>query len=192
MSERTLVDFVIATGKTVVTMHSLALTHWTNVIPFPLAQSAKSPEALFMSLQAADIPATDQARRFAHDLFARVPRKVKASSGDKAQRKREEAEVSKMRKANESYSLLLDEDDEDDEDRREAKRLKKLKKKEKKLRKKEDEDKWADDEDNQPAVDLDRRGRKGGHLLCIISSPKAGLLLLTSLIPCSRRRRRHG
>ena len=146
-----------------------------------------------MSLQAADIPATDQARRFAHDLFARVPRKVKASSSDKAQRKREEAEVSKMRKANESYSLLLDDDDEDDEDRREAKRLKKLKKKEKKLRKKEDEDKWADDEDNQPAVDLDRRGRKGRHLFCIISSPKLDFLfLLISLIPCSRRRHGHG
>ncbi|CAO3668808.1 unnamed protein product [Umbelopsis vinacea] len=136
MSERTLVDFVIAT-----------------------AQSSKSPEALFSSLQAADIPSTDEARRFAYDLFARVPRKTKAASSEKAQRKREEAEMSKLRKANESYSLLLD-DDEDDEDQREAKRLKKLKKKEKKLRKKDDEDKWADDEDNRPAVDLDRRHRR--------------------------------
>ncbi|KAM3580476.1 hypothetical protein VKS41_007139 [Umbelopsis sp. WA50703] len=135
MSEKTLVDFVIAT-----------------------AQSAKTPESLFSSLQAADIPDTDAARRFAYDLYSRVPRKAKAGSAEKAQRKREEAEMSKIRKANESYSLLLD--DEDNEDEREAKRLKKLKKKEKKLRKKEEEDKWADDEDNKPAVDLDRRQQR--------------------------------
>jgi pre-mRNA-splicing factor ATP-dependent RNA helicase DHX16 len=169
MSERTLVDFVIATGS--VYFEYIYTTYrrknrFIDMVP-PAAQSSKSPEALFSSLQAADIPSTDEARRFAYDLFARVPRKAKAASSEKAQRKREEAEMSKLRKANESYSLLLD-DDEDDEDQREAKRLKKLKKKEKKLRKKDEEDKWADDEDNRPAVDLDRRHRRGKQKHCRI------------------------
>jgi hypothetical protein len=162
MSEKTLVDFVIATGKSQVVKRT-GRPPSVCTDKYNIAQSAKTPESLFSSLQAADIPDTDAARRFAYDLYARVPRKAKAGSAEKAQRKREEAEMSKIRKANESYSLLLD--DEDNEDEREAKRLKKLKKKEKKLRKKEEEDKWADDEDNKPAVDLDRRQQRRGKYL---------------------------
>ncbi|RUS17612.1 hypothetical protein BC937DRAFT_89743 [Endogone sp. FLAS-F59071] len=139
MSERNLVDYVIA-----------------------IAQTAKTPEALFASLQATDIPATDSARQFASELFARVPRKTPSYSSSKSQRKRYEEEMLQMHKKNDSYKLLLDEPAEDGGEDRELRRARKeLKKKDRKLRKKEEsENAWESDQEDKDRVvrrDSERR-----------------------------------
>ncbi|KAI7871539.1 P-loop containing nucleoside triphosphate hydrolase protein [Spinellus fusiger] len=130
MSERTMIDFIIATAK-----------------------KANSPDALFSSLQSVGAPSDDKGRQFAYELYARVPHQQPASSiaaaaaALKAQRKKEEKEAAKLRKANESFKTLLVDSDEELENP-EAEREKKLRKKEKKLRKKETVDNaWASDDD---------------------------------------------
>ncbi|KAG0181537.1 hypothetical protein DFQ29_008001 [Apophysomyces sp. BC1021] len=141
MSESTMVDFFIATAK-----------------------KAKTPDALFVSLQGAGAPSNDAARRFAHELFARVPHKhssstAAAAAAAKAQRKKEEKEAAKLRKANESFKTLLDDPVEVDADRDEERRLRK---KEKKLRRKQrEESAWGSDDDTEiTTTERERKRRK--------------------------------
>ncbi|TPX49811.1 hypothetical protein SeMB42_g00606 [Synchytrium endobioticum] len=88
MSESTLVDYFIAQ-----------------------ATSSKSPDHLLASLQAADLPTSDDARRFAHDLYQRVPRPPpppSSSSSSTAQRRKDTKETLALLNKNDAYKLLLD------------------------------------------------------------------------------------
>ena len=87
MSDRSIVDYVIAS-----------------------ANSSKSPEALFTSLQASGLPNTSEAHTFIHEIFSKVPRKSKsrAPTSDSARRQAEkEAAQLKSKK----FSFVLDEDE---------------------------------------------------------------------------------
>ncbi|KAI9495489.1 hypothetical protein BDB00DRAFT_235398 [Zychaea mexicana] len=147
MSERTMVDFIIAT-----------------------ARKSSSPDALYSSLQAAGAPSDDSARRFALELYGRVPHKqstsvaAAAAVAAKAQRKKEEKEAAKLRKANASFQTLLEEpthtrdDDQDDDQRRLRKMEKKLRKKQK--REKEESNALMSDDDTEIKTTARDRKRK--------------------------------
>lgn len=159
MSEKTMVDFIIATGRqTALFFHALH-----SLILFALAQKASSPDALFASLQGAGAPSDSNAQRFAYELFGRVPHKqsksaaAAAAAEAKAQRKREEKEAAKLRKANESFRTILEEPADTSLDKDEERRLKK---KEKKLRKKrKQESAWESDDDTEVKT-TERKRRK--------------------------------
>ncbi|KAI8148616.1 hypothetical protein BJV82DRAFT_270446 [Fennellomyces sp. T-0311] len=140
MSERTMVEFIIAT-----------------------ARKASTPDALFSSLQAAGAPSDDAARRFAHELFGRVPHKQTASAAAaqaaKAQRKKEEKEAAKLRKANESFRTLLEEPPQ--QDLEEERRLRKMEKKLRKKQKREKQESLSDDDTEiKTTATRDRKRKK--------------------------------
>ncbi|KAI8591110.1 pre-mRNA splicing factor [Geranomyces variabilis] len=128
MSERTVVDYIIAASKT-----------------------AKSQAALRRALEAADLPHTPEANQFVQDLYGRVERPSAASAAagggasaasKKAPRKAQEREAVKLLQKNQQFGLLLDDDDEDDSSAAAAASEKlssaKRDKKERKLRKRDE------------------------------------------------------
>ncbi|KAI9105400.1 pre-mRNA splicing factor [Phlyctochytrium arcticum] len=149
MSERTVVDFVIAA-----------------------AESAKSEVGLRRSLEAAELPPTDETQRFVRQLFTRVDRRsgsrapgAGASSQNKAARKAAERESVKLIQKNQQFGLLVDDDEDEAEGGRKAaaargedgkRREKKDKKEKRKLRKRDDDERakgWekGSDEDDRPS-----------------------------------------
>ena len=79
-----------------------------------LAKSARSVPQLLSKLQEADVPANDRTKRFASELFSRVPRQSgsKASASDSArQQQREQVDLLKR---NQQYEMLPAEEEDDD------------------------------------------------------------------------------
>ncbi|KAI8922414.1 pre-mRNA splicing factor [Powellomyces hirtus] len=86
MSERTVVDYVIAAAK-----------------------SAKSQTALRRALEAADLPPTSDTQQFVVDLYNRVERPAVVPK--KLPRKTDERETVKLLQRNQQFGLLLEDDD---------------------------------------------------------------------------------
>jgi hypothetical protein len=150
MSETTMVDFIIATGNLFYN------NHFTNTDVYYVAQKASSPQDLYNKLVNTGAPSDDGTQQFAFELYGKVPHKQSKSAiaaaalAEKAQRKKELLEEAKLRKANESFKVVLEEPkSEDDEERR-------LRKKEKKLRKKRRQEDLSDDDTEVKTTDTRR------------------------------------
>lgn len=141
MSERSIVDYVVAIG----TLFGTSSTKADNI-----ASSAQSTESLFTSLSSAGLPDTPEARQFVSDLYNRVPRKAKSSAH--SARRAAEKETTQLQKKNASFGLLLDDEDDlqDSPAIRKDKRDRKDRKSEKRTRRKDVDDAWqSDEEDNE-------------------------------------------
>ena len=90
-SESTMVDFICA-----------------------LAKNARSASALLTKLHEADVPANDRTKRFAAELFNRVPRQAAGKLPDAAREQRKEQ--LDLLKRNEQYEMLGAEDDDGEDD----------------------------------------------------------------------------
>ncbi|KND01288.1 uncharacterized protein SPPG_03097 [Spizellomyces punctatus DAOM BR117] len=139
MSEKTVVDYIIASAK-----------------------SAKSEAALSRSLEAADLPATADARRFVSELYTRMDRPLLSSK--KSQRRAAEKETVRLIQKNQQFGLLLDDDEVVDgmdiDGEQSRKRDRKEKKEKKKLRKRNEEETakgWEKDSDDEPPLKRTRR-----------------------------------
>jgi pre-mRNA-splicing factor ATP-dependent RNA helicase DHX16 len=173
MSESTMVDFIIATGMTThVTLLNIRLIYLTFVFflltIIIIAKKAISPGDLFNKLISTGAPESGETQAFAVELFGRVPRKQSKSEAavhaEKVKRKQESKERSQLRKANENFSLLLEEPANEDLDDR------KLKKKEKKIRKKRRHDSESEEDDTQvKSTEKRRRERKFNHINYILA-----------------------
>ncbi|KAL7279916.1 LOW QUALITY PROTEIN: hypothetical protein ACG7TL_006325 [Trametes sanguinea] len=143
LSDRSIVDYVVA-----------------------CASSAKSPEALFVQLNASGLPDTPDAHNFAQEVYARVPRKSKQKKASDAARKQAEQEAKALRA--QKFDFLLDEDSTTGgavEVGRGASKSDRKEKKERHLRKREgDTREWESDEEEQvrkrPRQDEDDRSRR--------------------------------
>ncbi|CEI93326.1 Putative Adenosinetriphosphatase [Rhizopus microsporus] len=135
MSESTMVDFIIAT-----------------------AQKVPSSQDLVHSLVQAGAPNDDSTQRFCSELFNRVPRKqsrtAAATIAEKQAKKKEAKEQAKLRKANEQFQLLMNEDGHEEDDDRE------IRKKEKKLRKKRKQDDLSDDDTEVKTTERRKRDHR--------------------------------
>ncbi|CEG75129.1 Putative P-loop containing nucleoside triphosphate hydrolase [Rhizopus microsporus] len=135
MSESTMVDFIIAT-----------------------AQKVPSSQDLVHSLVQAGAPNDDSTQRFCSELFNRVPRKqsrtAAATIAEKQAKKKEAKEQAKLRKANEQFQLLMNEDGHEENDDRE------IRKKEKKLRKKRKQDDLSDDDTEVKTTERRKRDHR--------------------------------
>ncbi|KAI0670780.1 pre-mRNA splicing factor [Trametes maxima] len=85
LSDRSIVDYVVAS-----------------------ASSAKSPEALFVSLNASGLPDTADAHSFAQEVFARAPRKSKHKKASDSARRQAEQDAKALR--SQKFGFLLDDD----------------------------------------------------------------------------------
>ncbi|RPD62417.1 hypothetical protein L227DRAFT_488498, partial [Lentinus tigrinus ALCF2SS1-6] len=85
LSDRSIVDYVVAS-----------------------ASSAKSPEALFSSLNASGLPDTPDAHQFAQEVFSRAPRRSKHKKASDSARKQAEQETKALH--SQKFGFLLDED----------------------------------------------------------------------------------
>ncbi|EJC97985.1 uncharacterized protein FOMMEDRAFT_97384, partial [Fomitiporia mediterranea MF3/22] len=72
------------------------------------ASSAKSPQALFTSLNAYGLPDTADAQTFVSEVYSRVPRKSKHKSAAEAARKQAEKDAKALRA--QKYSFVEDDD----------------------------------------------------------------------------------
>ncbi|CDO71497.1 hypothetical protein BN946_scf184909.g91 [Trametes cinnabarina] len=128
LSDRSIVDYVVA-----------------------CASSAKSPEALFVQLNASGLPDTPDAHNFAQEVYARVPRKSKQKKAADSARKQAEQEAKALRA--QKFDFLLDEDGTAGgvvEVSRGANKSDRKEKKERHLRKREgDTREWESDEEEQ-------------------------------------------
>ncbi|KAJ3018695.1 hypothetical protein HKX48_002738 [Thoreauomyces humboldtii] len=139
MSERTVVDYIIASAK-----------------------SAKSRSALGRSLEAADLPAGPDTQSFVAALYNRVDRPAKVGSKKAAPRKTAERDAVKLLQKNQQFGLLLEDEGDDGVsvaeakgDHRSSKSRDKSEKKDRKLRKRDDDESargWAEEEGEAPAV----------------------------------------
>ncbi|KAI7905673.1 P-loop containing nucleoside triphosphate hydrolase protein [Cokeromyces recurvatus] len=126
MSESAMVDYIIATG-----------------------QKATSPQDLYSKLVNTGAPSDPNTQQFAFELFNKVPHNqvrsaaTAAALAEKAQRKKEQKEEAKLRKINESFKVILDDQAEIEDNDVDKKRLSK---KEKKLRKKRRQEDLSDDD----------------------------------------------
>lgn len=118
------------------------------------ASSAKSPEALFSSLNASGLPNTSEAHSFVTQVFSKVPRKKKHKAADSSRRQAEkEAQELKSRK----FGLLLDDDADDVQEAPKASTSKlssrdKPSKKERRTRKRDADGRdWESDEEEKAA-----------------------------------------
>ncbi|KAG1524521.1 hypothetical protein G6F52_004122 [Rhizopus delemar] len=138
MSESAMVDFIIAT-----------------------AQKSPSPQDLYNSLVRAGANSDSSTQQFCSDLFGRVPREqprsrtTAAAIAEKQARKREAKEQAKLRKANESFQVLLEDDQQLDESSDD------IRKKEKKIRKKRKQDDLSDDDTEVKTTDRRKRDKEG-------------------------------
>ncbi|KAI9263728.1 P-loop containing nucleoside triphosphate hydrolase protein, partial [Sporodiniella umbellata] len=131
MSETAMVDFIIAT-----------------------AQKSASPQDLSNNLIRAGASSDAQTHQFCLDLYAKVPRKQtikKAVIEEKQAKKREAKEQAKLKKANEAFQVLM-EDDQTEEDRN-------IRKREKKLRKKRKQEDLSDDDTEVKTTERKKRGK---------------------------------
>ncbi|KAI0632164.1 P-loop containing nucleoside triphosphate hydrolase protein [Trametes polyzona] len=143
LSDRSIIDYVVAS-----------------------ASSAKSPEALFIQLNASGLPDTPDAHNFAQEVYARVPRKSKHKKASDSARKQAEQEAKALRA--QKFDFLLDEDNTTGgvvEIGRGSKKSDKKDKKERHLRKREgDTREWESDEEEKarkrPRQDDDDRSRR--------------------------------
>lgn len=130
----------------------LKLTIYTQKI----AQKVPSSQDLVHSLVQAGAPNDDSTQRFCSELFNRVPRKqsrtAAATIAEKQAKKKEAKEQAKLRKANEQFQLLMNEDGHEEDDDRE------IRKKEKKLRKKRKQDDLSDDDTEVKTTERRKRG----------------------------------
>ncbi|RPD77807.1 pre-mRNA splicing factor [Lentinus tigrinus ALCF2SS1-7] len=129
LSDRSIVDYVVAS-----------------------ASSAKSPEALFSSLNASGLPDTPDAHQFAQEVFSRAPRRSKHKKASDSARKQAEQETKALH--SQKFGFLLDEDDsgvvEVGGSKRSAGKKEKKEKKERHLRKREgDTREWESDEEEK-------------------------------------------
>ncbi|KAI0648049.1 pre-mRNA splicing factor [Trametes meyenii] len=85
LSDRSIVDYVVAS-----------------------ASSSKSPEALFVSLNASGLPDTADAHNFAQEVFARAPRKSKHKKASDSARRQAEQDAKALR--SQKFGFLLDDD----------------------------------------------------------------------------------
>lgn len=138
-----------------------------------IAQKASSPQELYQKLVSTGAPSDPTTQQFALELFNKVPRKQSKSAAaaaalaEKAQRKKELKEEARLRKANESFKVVLEEpiaDQEEDEEER------RIRKKEKKLRKKRRQEDLSDDDTE---VKMTESSRYKKRKLCLISDIKA-------------------
>ena len=113
------------------------------------ASSAKSPEALFSSLNASGLPDTPDAHQFAQEVFSRAPRKSKHKKASDSARKQAEQETKALH--SQKFGFLLDEDDSGVVEVGGSKRSSgKKEKKERHLRKREgDTREWESDEEEK-------------------------------------------
>ncbi|GAN06519.1 adenosinetriphosphatase [Mucor ambiguus] len=143
MSETTIVDFIIAT-----------------------AQKASSPQELYQKLVSTGAPSDPTTQQFALELFNKVPRKQSKSAAaaaalaEKAQRKKELKEEARLRKANESFKVVLEEPTADQEEDEEERRIRK---KEKKLRKKRRQEDLSDDDTEVKMTESSRYKKHEGE-----------------------------
>ncbi|RDX53313.1 hypothetical protein OH76DRAFT_1210748 [Lentinus brumalis] len=129
LSDRSIVDYVVAS-----------------------ASSAKSPEALFSSLNASGLPDTPDAHNFAQEVFSRVPRKSKHKKASDSARRQAEQETKALH--SQKFGFLLDEDDsgvvEVGGSKRSSGKKEKKEKKDRHLRKREgDTREWESDEEEK-------------------------------------------
>lgn len=123
--------------------------HDIKLIQSNTAQKASSPQELYQKLVSTGAPSDPTTQQFAFELFNKVPRKQSKSAAaaaalaEKAQRKKELKEEARLRKANESFKVVLEEPTADQEEDEEERRIRK---KEKKLRKKRRQDDLSDDD----------------------------------------------
>ncbi|GAA5810590.1 hypothetical protein MFLAVUS_004013 [Mucor flavus] len=142
MSETTMVDFIIAT-----------------------AQKSSSPQDLYTKLINTGAPSDASTQQFAFELYGKVPHKQSKSAAnaaalaEKAQRKKELQEEQKLRKANESFKVVLEESKQDEVEDEEERRIRK---KEKKLRKKRRQEDLSDDDTEVKMTDS-RRNKSDEH-----------------------------
>ncbi|KAI0335856.1 hypothetical protein GY45DRAFT_708738 [Cubamyces sp. BRFM 1775] len=128
LSDRSIVDYVVA-----------------------CASSAKSPEGLYVQLNASGLPDTPDAHNFAQEVYARVPRKTKQKKASDSARKQAEQEAKALRA--QRFDFLLEEDNPNgavvDVGRSSSKSDRK-EKKERRLRKREgDTREWESDEEEK-------------------------------------------
>ena len=138
-------DYVVASGKPVPQPDpSQSANHLTVQ-----ASSAKSPEALFSSLNASGLPDTPDAHQFAQEVFSRAPRKSKHKKASDSARKQAEQETKALH--SQKFGFLLDEDDSGVVEVGGSKRSSgKKEKKERHLRKREgDTREWESDEEEK-------------------------------------------
>ncbi|CAG8442898.1 18870_t:CDS:10 [Acaulospora morrowiae] len=122
MSERTIVDYIIAE-----------------------AQSSKGKDSLYEKLN--HLFPTTEARLFIEELFDRVPHKDSTQSANSStKRKRKEQEAKNLIESTKSYKFVQDVDLDDD------KHLSKKSKKKKNLRKKDSNDDWGSDSEGKKEV----------------------------------------
>lgn len=135
---------------------------------FLIAQKSPSPQDLYNSLVRAGANSDSSTQQFCSDLFGRVPREqprsrtTAAAIAEKQARKREAKEQAKLRKANESFQVLLEDDQQLDESSDD------IRKKEKKIRKKRKQDDLSDDDTEVKTTDRRKRGNKNIRILEII------------------------
>lgn len=172
-----MVDFIIATGKknnlNFYNAYTCCMQRRHNLTDVAsvslLAQKAKSPDDLLTTLTAVcDVPSDDQSKKFAYELYGRVPHASATKSGNKeaaakAQRKKEEKEAAKLRRSNESYKMvLMDDDAETSTSTKEDKEERRLRKLEKKLRKRRRDDAWGSDDETTVTTTLEERSKQQG------------------------------
>ena len=102
MSDKSTIDFVIASGQCLFTSPLRVVFNRVS----PTASSSKSPDALFTSLTAAGLPNTPAAHTFIQQLYERAPRKSKYKQSAESSRKAVEAESKVLQ--SKRYQLLLD------------------------------------------------------------------------------------
>ncbi|TPX36562.1 hypothetical protein SmJEL517_g01215 [Synchytrium microbalum] len=74
-----------------------------------LPKSSKTSDQLLASLHAADLPTSDEASRFANELYSRIPRAASTAAATHKRRKETKETLGLLRK-NETFKLLLDDD----------------------------------------------------------------------------------
>ena len=145
MSDKSTVDFVIASGQCLSTSPVRVVF---NRFSSP-ASSSKSPDALFTSLTAAGLPNIPAAHTFIQELYERAPRKSKHKQSAESSRKAVEAESKALK--SKRYQLLLDDKTDNSVTELSSASLPKDKsskgKRDRHTRKKESNDNWVSDED---------------------------------------------
>ncbi|KAH7100373.1 hypothetical protein BKA62DRAFT_252983 [Auriculariales sp. MPI-PUGE-AT-0066] len=134
-----------------------------SIVDFVLASasSAKSPDALFNTLQSAGLPSTADAQSFITELYTRAPRKTKAAKVADASRKQAEKDSKSL--ANQRYGFLMEEDEPSSSKASSSKLPKRDKDKDSgtkrgSTRKRESNGRdWEDDPDDGPVVKRSRR-----------------------------------
>jgi pre-mRNA-splicing factor ATP-dependent RNA helicase DHX16 len=165
ISDRSTIDYVIASGKLYIFNTLLDFSSYLNT----LASSSKSPESLFASLNASGLPDTPDAHNFISELFSRVPRKHKHRLTSDSARKQAEKDAKALR--SQKFGFLLEDDEERDDLvvlTKEQAKGKDKNKREKHIRKREHDDKeWESDEEEQ-----ERKKWKGDEAEASGSVPK--------------------